>query len=584
MSALTFDKSSPFYGLINNRLQKNIDGQSQIFMQTERVLEIISGSKTTYTFAIQRPSSDDVLENIVITEQNGIYTYHLMQYHLTAADRELLRQDKSIDMNNKVDITRLEVDNPEELYALLNTPSLGNIDDDCVDYHAIGGDMCPDNIHDTAEMLSGKCEYVNNDTYFPSSFPVYNALVDISCVETGSGESTDPDPNPGTNPPDDTDPGDDTTPVTGTPGDSGENPGNEDEDPEDEDPEENEPGMPTKPIDLVLNSDYLLKQELDADGLEAWENLSESQQSEITDFLDDNRDDNVLDEEAVDFAEEVIENPDAEVDFEDRIIEKFEGTQTDCVHEMLKTDGNNFTLYDSLLNNFNGYFGDHLILEVGDTGTDWGYTTGQTGTDNDIIDNPNFYNVTISNDLNEIGSNLAITVTLIHEIMHAYMYQSLFDAGLIEFHESGDAVPVGNLCNLTLSLDNYTIGELFSAYICELDQNNELDEQWSHEIFNNNIFSVTSFQEQIADYIYQNHNWDSENPNFIFLMEDEFGTDWKQMVSELTSWVGLESTSEFDTWANANNIQYDFDSEGKITGEMALYRSYVKDIGNQNCN
>ena len=267
------------------------------------------------------------------------------------------------------------------------------------------------------------------------------------------------------------------------------------------------------------------------------------------------------------------------------IVEDFEeDSKTKCVHESLKSNGNNFTLYDRLLTNFNDYFDDHLILETGNTGTDWGYTTGQAGVDNAIIDNPNFYNVTISETLDQNGSNLAITVTLIHEIMHAYMYQSLFDAGLIDFDENGDPVPVGNLCNLTLSLNNYTIGELFSAYICELNQNNELDEQWSHDLFNTNVFSISTFQEQIADYIYQNHDWDSEPQFLITSFDSAFGSDWKTMISQIISWRGLEKTDDFENWAIQNNIEFFFDSEGNIAGEYGGYITTIKDFGNKNCN
>lgn len=85
-------------------------------------------------------------------------------------------------------------------------------------------------------------------------------------------------------------------------------------------------------------------------------NLTRQEQTAINDYLIN---ENQCDEGAQLFIIEGIEH---EIDFDNLIVEKFDNTKADCVHDMLKSDGTTFTLYDSLLSNFNDLFDDHLIL------------------------------------------------------------------------------------------------------------------------------------------------------------------------------------------------------------------------------
>ena len=62
---------------------------------------------------------------------------------------------------------------------------------------------------------------------------------------------------------------------------------------------------------------------------------------------------------------------------------------------------------------------------------------------------------------------------------------------------------------------------------------------WSHDLFGNSNFSVDTYQQQVADFIYENHDWESENPNFVNQMQTYFGSDWKQKTAEACSWIGL---------------------------------------------
>lgn len=74
-----------------------------------------------------------------------------------------------------------------------------------------------------------------------------------------------------------------------------------------------------------------------------------------------------------------------------------------------------------------------------------------------------------------------------------------------------------------------------------------------HEIFATDTFSVDIFQEQLAVFILENHDWNNESNIFKAQAENVFGEDWQQEVSEAASWIGLESTSEYANYINGFN-------------------------------
>ncbi|SEA77070.1 hypothetical protein [Psychroflexus halocasei] len=97
---------------------------------------------------------------------------------------------------------------------------------------------------------------------------------------------------------------------------------------------------------------------------------------------------------------------------------------------------------------------------------------------------------------------------------------------------------------------------------------NTLSPQWSHDLFNENVFSVTTYQQQLADYIFENHDWGNENFDFINEAQNIFDADWKLQVSDAVSWIGLELTSEYLNYVSQINNpakqQYILDFRNKI--------------------
>ncbi|SEA70966.1 hypothetical protein, partial [Psychroflexus halocasei] len=321
----------------------------------------------------------------------------------------------------------------------------------------------------------------------------------------------------------------------------------------------------------------------------------DAQKQNVIDFLAQNN----YSDEAFAFLREAMPalqdndgdgQPDAEVEWEDRIFELFEGTKVDCVHDKLKEidlENPNINLYHKLLNKFNDSTENWLFFEVGETGGDWGHTSGYAWNSTNT-NFPDAYKIIIDNDLNENGSNLAIMVTLAHELIHAYMFDTLSDAGVILF-DINTGEPgfdpnfsqqwCGDGSNYNgVDLNTLDTAERFKALICAMEESGTLNAQWTHDLFNENVFSISTYQQQLADFIYQNHDWDSENLIFKNKMISNFGSNWKQKTAEACSWIGLVYTDEYTNFVN--NLS---STETLVYDNIARQRMYLNNA-NSNCD
>ncbi|MDQ7918123.1 hypothetical protein RBU60_11090 [Mesonia sp. MT50] len=235
------------------------------------------------------------------------------------------------------------------------------------------------------------------------------------------------------------------------------------------------------------------------------------------------------------------------------------------------------------LNNFNDATENWLFFEVGEIGDDWGQTSGYVGNSaNSIL--PDAYTIVIDNDLNQNGSNLAIMATLAHELIHAYMFDTLSDAGVITFDQNTGVPKLNVICQdgtnyNNLNLNTLSTSERFAALICAMEASNTLTPQWSHDLFNENVFSVTTYQQQLADFIFENHDWNSEDFDFKNDMISYFGSNWKLKTAEACSWIGLTDTTEYSSYRDS--ITNPMIKTGLI--QLAEYRNFVNDA-NFNCN
>jgi len=256
-----------------------------------------------------------------------------------------------------------------------------------------------------------------------------------------------------------------------------------------------------------------------------------------------------------------------EVDFENEVIidETFKDSVTKCIHDLLKSNSN---FYSDMLSNFSSDNARSVLeLKIGTTiNGDWGITSGSP-------DNEQEFSITTSSIIESNSSNLMKKVTLSHELIHAYMFSSLENWGLINYDVSGEpilnVVCVGGINYINLNLNTLDAKDRFIAIICAFNQNNTLSEQWTHDLFNVWIFDTNTYKDKLKDLLINSHNWNGENSAFKNEAISVFGvSNWIEEVANAVSWIGLEGTQEyssyFSSYTNPLEQLYILDIRNKI--------------------
>lgn len=290
--------------------------------------------------------------------------------------------------------------------------------------------------------------------------------------------------------------------------------------------------------------------------------------------------------ENIAFAElalEILENG-GEVDFDDVVIfqESFIDSDVECNHKNMLDEGED-TLYSKMFDTFNSSIEDVLVYRLANNPNnvnDLGFTIGDNN-NNDL----DYYTISITNNA-VISSNLAQKVTLIHELIHAFLFDILHEAVVINFDQNGEPfLNPNHICGEIdyggVNLTTISTAERYEALLCAMNQNGLLNGQnWSHEIFNNFTFDTSTYQEAIADFIFTTHDWDSEPAILVAQLQAELGANWKQKASEIISWSGLNNTLEFQNYLMENNY---LNPEGTPNVLFNSLLSSLITIGNHDC-
>jgi hypothetical protein len=280
-----------------------------------------------------------------------------------------------------------------------------------------------------------------------------------------------------------------------------------------------------------------------------WNNATLEEKQPFLDYLNSN----INNGESALFVKEAIKavKNGGEVDFENLIISdpEFKDSQLDCINKQLKQ--NSTGLYAKMLAEFNDNTSSTLTFKIGTTQAgDWGITKGS-----DIL--PNNYTITIAQNV-ENGSNLMKKVTLCHELIHAYMFNTLEKANYITFDNTGSPNFNPNIsCNTSINYQNIDLNTLNTAdrlvaILCAMNQVTTLTPQWSHNIFNTATFDIVTYRQALENFILTNHDWDNESPAFKTRAMNVFGTNWKKKVAQATSWIGLEQTAGYQNYIDSH--------------------------------
>src|SRR5690554_754371 len=141
-------------------------------------------------------------------------------------------------------------------------------------------------------------------------------------------------------------------------------------------------------------------------------------------------------------------------------------------------------------------------------------------------------------------------VTLCHEMIHAYMFSTLEDLDLIVFKPNGEP-ETRVFCQTDVELNSLTITDRFTALICALDASQASTGQWTHELFNTNVFDIEHYRQQLENMLVNEYDWNSESIAFRNTAQNVFGNNWKHEVAKAISWIGLENTNGYLPYRNA---------------------------------
>ncbi|MDC9723663.1 MAG: hypothetical protein PSN34_12950 [Urechidicola sp.] len=239
----------------------------------------------------------------------------------------------------------------------------------------------------------------------------------------------------------------------------------------------------------------------------------------------------------------------------------FVDSQLDCIYKKLKRDSSTDekTFFDTMLETFDTW-NSPLTFSIGTTPTnDYAFTKGEVYHPYPFGDTMTTFDI-ISSPSAEAASNLDKMVTLSHEVMHAFMFRSLEEWGIISFTSEGKPQLVQNYLDMCqdddldeeTDINTLTMQERWVFLICEILENSAIpsnNEQWSHSLFETPVFVLETYREKLEQLLLTKHDWNSEPTSTKNDMISHFGTNWKQKVAEYMSWSGLEKTPEFTVWA-----------------------------------
>lgn len=245
----------------------------------------------------------------------------------------------------------------------------------------------------------------------------------------------------------------------------------------------------------------------------------------------------------------------AQVDFPNKVILDLtfiNSPKIKCVYDKM-ISGTNTNFFKQMLQKFNNNTNKTLTFKVDNlpqpnTGLhDWAITDGNSN-------NPNIYSITTDSNL-ENQSILQIMGTLCHELIHAYIFDSLQDYGYLSFNQNGNLqFNLSSLnCNYNSSTNFSTLSnqQSFEAILCALNNNNIPTQSWSHDLFNSINFDINLYRTNLEQFLCENHDWDNENLVFKNQMIAIFGVNWKHEVAKAISWIGLESTLDYPSYISS---------------------------------
>lgn len=480
--------------------------------------------KHSYTFAIHRENPEYLLENLVLNSNDSLgYDLYIVQYDITQLELEQLYNGQNPIISHKAIIHNFE-DN--EIVGNIFNKVILEDSSLCLTTNTIVGNSCPGPKHHTVtDIAAGQyCPYADEGYTLYNTVTISSWEPCSSVVSGGDGSDDSGNSNDGSI--GESDNGAvDTTPTTMSPED-------------------------------WVKKDF--KMQLDDDQEICFGNLTDQQEEALMHYVGTLAGD-TMNANVFDFANEALNTicSSGEVDFKNQIIldsSFVNSPKIKCLYDKLVKATNN-NLFKDMISLFSKSTNKFIKFSVGNAYGDFGITNGN-------INIPHDYNIIIDSTM-ENYSNLANITSLCHELIHAYMFSSLEDGGYITFDQNGQPKLIGNInCNnsSSININTLTTNQKFEVLICALNNSNNLDNQWSHELFNSNVFSSQDFRISLSNFLQINHDWNNETAIFQSQCVSTFGqSNWINETAVTASWIGLDLTSGFNNYlSNYNSNQQNF--------------------------
>ncbi len=241
-------------------------------------------------------------------------------------------------------------------------------------------------------------------------------------------------------------------------------------------------------------------------------------------------------------------------------------------------------LFQKMLRKFNGVDAPQLTFKYNPTltATSGAYANGTS------LDGGVTYQITVGEGLVQ-SSNIRIMTTLAHELTHVFMLNELFQLNMIEWMPDGQPKISGSAAT-TCTNNNYFSNDdahFFAELLCLYIENPTPQlvpaNQWMHDLFGTITLDMPAFTQNLANYIKDKHDWNSESAGWSSAMQSKYGSDWKSKVSMNLQMDAIRQTNYFTTWSNLTPEQFHIEVKSIIdNGQFPSSNS--NNPPNKNCN
>jgi len=217
-----------------------------------------------------------------------------------------------------------------------------------------------------------------------------------------------------------------------------------------------------------------------------------------------------------------------------------------CVYDKLKGLSN--TVFDDIINDhFGSSSNAHIKFEIGTN------INGEDALTKSLIGAPSnvngssFHVITLDSDKIANYSAIELALAMVHESIHAELMERCYRLGLLSTVSYNSTTGLTGVSFSSTPGNIHTIGDMIFSLLVNHYSNFPDPSQWNH-----NLFNSTSYRSEMAQNLIDIHPSLNDSGNdFLNNINSDIslvgGPYTLQQCMEYVSWIGLESTDEYNT-------------------------------------